>query len=208
MNNLLNKNIVSIAMIFMAMLFWSCSDTYKRVGEEAQKKIFPQGIAENFVLTYTEVREDLEPEDAKSSKVISVLSSPISKDFTNLKFPYRTFPNGLVLDVYDAENRKSVISADYGIIYSATNLIDLQGNVVVDGYDGKKLESPQLFYDQINEWIFTQEKFTYTNPEEGTIMDGEGMDLKYDKSLSYVSAHKTYGFMLIKDEDIKEETNE
>lgn len=195
-------------MIFMAMLFLSCSDNYKRVGEEAQKNIFPQGIGENFVLTYTEMRENLEPEDAKSSKVISVLSSPISEDFTNLKFPYRTFPNGLVLDIYDAENNKSVISADYGIIYSATNLIDLQGNVVVDGYDGKKLESPQLFYDQTNEWIFTQEKFKYTNPEEGTIMDGEGMDLKYDKSLSYVSAHKTYGLMLIKDEDLNEEDNE
>jgi LPS export ABC transporter protein LptC len=202
------KNILSIAMVFMAMLFWSCSDTYKRVGAEAQKKIFPQGIGENFVLTYTEMRESLKSEDSQSSKVISVLSSPISEDFTNLTFPYRTFPNGLVLDIYDAENRKSVISADYGIIYSATNLIDLQGNVVVDGYDGKKLESPQLFYDQTNEWIFTQKKFKYTNPEEGTIMDGEGMDLKYDKSLSYVSAHKTYGLMLIKDEGLNEQDNE
>ena len=192
-------------MIFMAMLFLSCTDNYERVGEEARKNIFPQGIGENFVLTYTEMRENLTNEDSKPSKVLSVLSSPISEDFTNLTFPYRTFPNGLVLDIYDSENNKNVISADYGIIYSATNLIDLRGNVVVDAYDGKKLESPQLFYDQTNEWIFTKEKFTYTNPEEGTIMDGEGMDLKYDDNLSYVSAHKTYGLMLIKDEDLKEE---
>ena len=195
-------------MIFMAMLFLSCSDTYKRVGDEAQKKIFPQGIAENFVLTYTETRENLVAEGAEPSKVISVLNSTISEDFTNLKFPYRTFPDGLVLHIFDADNQKSIIRADYGIIYSATNLIDLQGNVVVDGHDGKKLEAPQLYYDQVNEWIFTQEKFKYTNPDEGTIMDGEGMDLKYDKSLSYVSAHKTYGLMLIKDEDTKEEANE
>lgn len=195
-------------MIFMAMLFWSCSDTYKRVGDEAQKKIFPQGIAENFVLTYSELRENLDAEDVKSSRIVSVLTSSVSEDFTNLQFPYRTFPNGLVLDIYDTENNKSVITADYGIIYSATNLIDLRGNVVVNGHDGKKLESPQLFYDQTNEWIFTQETFKYTNPEEGTVMDGEGMDLKYDKSLSYVSAHKTYGLMLIKDEDLKEEENE
>lgn len=208
MNLLLKLNIPSIAMIFMAMLFWSCSDNYTRVGDEAQKKIFTQGIAENFVMTYTEVRENLEPEDSEPSRVISVLTSDKSEDFTNLTFPYQTFPDGLVLDIYDAENRKSVIRADYGIIYSATDLIDLRGNVVVDSYDGKKLESPQLYYDQINEWIFTQEKFKYTNPEEGTIMDGEGMDLKYDKSLSYVSAHKTYGLMLIKDEALKEDTDE
>lgn len=203
-----HKTNLSIAMIFMAMLFLSCSDTYKRVGDEAQKKIFPQGIAENFVLTYTETRENLVAEGSEPSKVISVLNSTISEDFTNLKFPYRTFPDGLVLYIFDADNQKSIIRADYGIIYSATNLIDLQGNVVVDGHDGKKLEAPQLYYDQVNEWIFTQEKFKYTNPDEGTIMDGEGMDLKYDKSLSYVSAHKTYGLMLIKDEDTKEEANE
>lgn len=193
-------------MVLMAMLFWSCNDTYKRVGREAKKNIFPQGIGENFVLTHTETIENVEAEDTNSSKVISVLTSPISEDYTNLFFPYRTFPKGLVLDIYDDLNQKSIIKADYGIIYSATNLIDLRGNVVVEGHDGKKLEAPQLYYDQGNEWIFTQEKFKYTNPEEGTVMDGEGMDLKNDKGLSYISAHKTYGLMLIKED--KEDKND
>ncbi len=194
------ENNSSIAMVLMAMLFLSCTDTYKRVGQEATKTVYPQGIGENFVLTHTEALERIEAEDRKSSKVISVLTSAISEDFTNLTFPYRTFPAGLVLDIYDDLNQKSIIKADYGIIYSVTNLIDLQGNVVIEGHDGKKLEAPQLFYDQANEWIFTQEKFKYTNPEEGTVMDGEGMDLKNDKGLSYISAHKTYGLMSIKED--------
>ena len=194
----------SIAMIFVAMLFFACTDTYKRVGQEAKKTIFPRGVAENFVLTYTEAKDELETEDVKASKVISVLTSPISEDFTNLKFPYRTFPEGLLLDFFDDQNRKSIIKADYGIIYSATNLIDLQGNVVLESHDGKKLEAPQLYYDQTNEWVFTQEKFKYTNPEDGTIMDGEGMD--FNKDLSFLNAHKTYGLMLIKEE--KEEQDD
>lgn len=182
----------------MAMLFLSCKDNYKRVGEEAQKEIFPQGVAENFVLTYTKAVENLGSEDTANSKVMAILTSPISEDYDNLRFPYRTFPNGLQVDFFDEDNNKSVIKADYGIIYSATNLIDLQGNVVIESHDGKKLEAPQLYWDRANEWIFTQTKFTYTNPEEGTLMDGEGMD--FNRDFSFFNAHRTYGLMTIKEE--------
>jgi hypothetical protein len=74
----------------------------------------------------------------------------------------------------------------------------LQGNVVIESHDGKKLEAPQLFYDQTNEWIFTQQKFKFTNPEDGTIMDGEGMD--FNKDFSFFNAHKTYGLITIKED--------
>ncbi len=182
----------------MAMLFLSCKDNYKRIGDEAQKEIFPQGVAHNFVLTYTETSEEVKNEDTASSRIVAVLTSPISEDFENLRFPYRTFPNGLQVDFFDEDNNKSIIKADYGIIYSATNLIDLQGNVVIESHDGKKLESPQLYWDRGNEWIFTQAKFKYTNPEDGTLMDGEGMD--FNRDFSFFNAHKTYGLMTIKEE--------
>lgn len=188
----------SIAAIYTAMLFFSCGDNYKRVGDEAKKNIFPVGIAENFVLTYTETKNAVQPDSLEFSRVITVLTSPISEDFENLQFPYRTFPNGLLVDFFDDKNQKSIVKADYGIIYSATNLIDLRGNVVLEGHDGKKLETSQLYLDQDNEWIFTHEKFTYTNPEDGTIMDGEGMDFSKDRNFLY--AHKTYGLMLIPEE--------
>ena len=184
--------------VVMAMFFLSCEDTYKRVGEEALKEIFPQGIAYNFVLTYTETRDELNSESMENTKVIAVLTSPYMEDFENMDFPYRTFPKGLQVDFFDKQGQKSVITADYGIMYRLTNLIDLQGNVVIETHDGKKLEAPQLYFDQNNEWVFTQEEFTYTNPEDGTVMDGEGMDFKRD--LSFFNAHKTYGLMMIKEE--------
>ena len=190
--------VISIALLCTVMLFFSCQDDYVRVGEEAIPTIYPQGIAENFELTYTESKEPLAAEAIDSSKVIAVLSSALSKNFDNLRFPYKTFPKGLKVDLFDDEGNKNTIVADYGIIYSATNLIDLQGNVVVFTNDGKKLEAPQLYYDQTNEWIFTQEKFKFTNPEDGTVMDGEGMD--FNKDLSFFNAHKTYGLMTIKEE--------
>lgn len=193
-------NFENIATIFfVAMFFLSCNDTYKRVGDEAAPVIFPRGIAENFVMTHTTLDEELQSEGIDSARVIAVLRSPICEDFINLNFAHRKFPNGLQVDYFDKEGNKSVVTADHGIVYDITNLIDLQGNVVIKGHDGKLLEAPQLYWDQNNDWIFTQGKFTYTNPEDGTIMDGEGMD--FNKDLSLLNAHKTYGLMLIKEED-------
>lgn len=182
----------------MAMFFLACKDNYRRVGEEAGENIFPQGVAQNFTLTYTETPEPLDSEDRGDSRVIAILTSPLSEDFDNLRFKYRTFPEGLLVEYFDEEGNKSIISADYGIIYSNTNVVDLRGNVVLETHDGKKLESPQLFWDRNEEWIFTQEKFKYTNPEDGTIMDGEGMD--FNRDFSYFNAHKTYGLMTIKED--------
>ena len=186
-------------VLSVAMLFLSCEDDYRRVGEEAGLLIYPQGVAENFTLVYTETKEELESEDQGGSRVIAILTSPLSEDFDNLPFKYRTFPKGLQVEFFDDKNQRSVVRADYGIIYSNTNLIDLQGNVVIETHDGKKLETPQLYWDRANEWIFTQEAFTYTNPEDGTVMDGEGMD--FNRDFSYFSAHKTFGLMTIKEEE-------
>jgi lipopolysaccharide export system protein LptC len=195
-------NLKSIARtIFGAVLFFSCSDNYRRVGDEAAPLVFPQGVAQNFELTITESARSLENEDIDTTSIISILRGPVMENFENLEFPYRTFPNGLIVDIYDEQNNKNIIKADYGIRYTATNLIDLQGNVVLETHDGKMLETPQLYYDKTTEWVFTQNKFKYTNPEEGTIMDGEGMD--FNKDFSLLNAHKTYGIMAIK-EDIND----
>lgn len=199
MRHFIGNNIRNLAIVFTVALFFSgCKDNYQRIGEEAQETIYPQGIAHNFVLTYTETERKLESEDEGGSRIIAVLTSPMSEDFDNMRFKYRTFPKGLEIDFFDEENNKSTITADYGIVYSTTNLVDLQGNVVIKSHDGKKLEAPQLYWDRANQWIFTQSTFKYTNPEDGTIMDGEGMD--FNKDFSFFNAHKTYGLITIKEE--------
>ncbi|WP_349351992.1 MULTISPECIES: LPS export ABC transporter periplasmic protein LptC [unclassified Flagellimonas] len=190
----------SFATVFtVAILFMSCGDDYERVGEEAVKPLFPQGVAQNFTLTYTETVEAMSTQDSAKSRVIAVLTSPLSEDFDNQRFKFRTFPEGLRVDFFNEKNQKSVIIADYGIVYSQTNLIDLRGNVVLESHDGKKLETDQLYFDRKNNWIFTEASFTYTNPEDRTVMDGEGMD--FNKDFTFFKAHKTYGMMTIKEEE-------
>ena len=199
MYTLFGYTLKRIAIVLtVAILFLGCKDNYERVGEEAKKEVVPQGIAKNFKLTYTEAPEKMNSEDNQQSRIIAILTSPLSEDFDNQDFKYRTFPDGLMVEFYDDNQNKSIITADYAIIYSLTNVIDLRGNVVIETHDGKKLEAPQLYWDRGNDWIFTQQKFKYTNPEDGTVMDGEGMD--FNKDFSYFNAHRTYGLMTIKEE--------
>ena len=183
----------------LAMFVLGCEDTYKRVGDEAAELVYPQGIARDFTLTYTESVKELTSQDSSDTRVIAVLKSPVSEDFTNLRFQYRTFPEGLRVEHYDAEGRLSTIEADYAIIYAQTNLYDLQGHVVMETYDGKRLQTDQLYWDRESDWIFTEGRFTMTNPEDGTVHNGQGMD--FNRDFTYFNAHKTGGEMLVKEED-------
>ena len=197
-NNIHNTIRDLATVLAVAILFMSCGDDYKRVGEERIRPIFPQGVAQNFTLTYTETREPMNSQDSARSRVVAILSSPLSEDFDNQTFKFRTFPEGLKVDVFDESDQRSVITADYGIVYSQTNLIDLQGNVVIETHDGKRLEADQLYFDRKNNRVFTETAFTYTNPEDGTVMDGEGMD--FNRDFSFFKAHRTFGVMTIKEE--------
>lgn len=189
-----------IAVTFvMAILFFGCGDNYQRSGDEKVPLVYPVGIREDFTLTYTNARTELGSEDSTTTRVVAILKSPLSHDYTNLEFPHQTFPNGLVMDFFNEEGQKSIIKADHGIIYSATNVIDLQGNVVVETHDGKIMETEQAYWDQDNDWVFTQRKFKYTNPEDGSVMYGKGMDFKKDPY--FFSAHQTNGLMSIKEDE-------
>jgi len=187
-------------MVFtMALLFIACKDNYKRVGEEASVNVFPEGVAKNFTLTYSETVRELANVDSSVTRVIAVLKSPLNKNYENLSFKHQIFPDGLQVDFYDEDHKKSIIKADYGIVYSDTNVIDLQGNVIIETHDGKKLETPQLYWDRGDNWIFTEKAFVYTNPEEGTIMNGEGMD--FNRNFTILKAQKTLGIITIPEEN-------
>ncbi|MFY8066671.1 MAG: LPS export ABC transporter periplasmic protein LptC, partial [Flavobacterium sp.] len=45
--------------------------------------------------------------------------------------------------------------------------------------NGKKLETSQLYFDQKNEWFFTEKQFKYTD-ENGGYLEGPGVDFSKD----------------------------
>jgi LPS export ABC transporter protein LptC len=159
-----NLNIIlNIVIIFMVTMFFSCNDSFKQVQKMGISENEPIGVAVNINLKYTD-----------SGRVTATLLSPKMFDFSNRDFPYSEFPEGIILDIYDEDNKKSVVVSDYAIIYDNTNLIDLQGNVVITTADNRILKTEQLFYDQKKEWLFTNNPVTFTSEKD--IINGNGFD--------------------------------
>ncbi|NER14779.1 LPS export ABC transporter periplasmic protein LptC [Leptobacterium flavescens] len=182
MKYLLKNIFLSIVTVFTVTMFFSCEGKIKEIQKLSTSEKFPEGIAEDFELFYTD-----------SGRVKAKLMSKKNLNFSNQSFPYQEFPEGLKVIFYDKENNESTVTADYGIIYSKTNLIDLQGNVVLETHDGKRLEAPQLYWDQKNEWIFTEKNYTFTGPD--TYMNGTGID--FNKEFTLVNANVDTGDRVI-----------
>ncbi|QLF50064.1 LPS export ABC transporter periplasmic protein LptC [Capnocytophaga sp. oral taxon 902] len=187
----LEKIIRSIALLLcMAMLF-SCNNDMRNLQQLSIQKKFPQGEAFDFKLVYTD-----------STKVVAVVTSKLNKDFTNQRMPYSEFPEGVKVEFYDQARHKNIVEANYGIIYPSSDMVELRDNVVLTTYDGKKLKTSQLFWDQKEDWIFTDREFSFTDETKGTVTNGIGMD--FDKKFSTVKAHKTTGILAIEDNEEEE----
>lgn len=149
------KNTAKAMMgIGFSLMVFSCQDNFSEIQKINQFNYVPVGIAETMRLVYTD-----------SSATKAVLTAPINKDFTNQKFPFSEFPDGLTVVFYDKEMNPTKVNSDYGILYNRTQIIDLQGNVVIETHDGAVLKTSQLYWDPDQEWLFTEKNFTFTSDD-------------------------------------------
>ena len=95
-------------------------------------------------------------------------------NFTNREFPFYEFPEGIDLTLFDDKNSKNTVTANHAIVYSQTDLIDLQGNVVLTTATNDTLFTEQLFYDQKKEWLFTN--FPVKFRTKDYVTNGNGFD--------------------------------
>ncbi|ATA92201.1 LPS export ABC transporter periplasmic protein LptC [Capnocytophaga canimorsus] len=174
-------------LLGMAMLF-SCTNDFKNIQKQSITHKFPQGQTYDFRLVYTD-----------SARMVAVLTSALNDDFSNQKFPYYEFPKGVRVDFFDENDKKNTIEANYGIVYTKSQMVELRDSVVLTTSDGKKLKTSQLFWDQKLDWIFTEKSFTFTDSVKGTLTRGVGMD--FDKKFSTVRAHRTTGVLAIPEQE-------
>ena len=147
----------------------------------------PQAIGTGINLKYTD-----------SGEVVATLKSEKMRDFSNKEFPYREFPNGLIVEFYDEDKKKNTVTANYGIIYNETGLIDLQGDVVVITSDSTRLAADQLYWDQANNWVFTDMPNTIRF-KNGAINKGQGFDS--NQEFSNFRSRSNVGVQIIEEED-------
>jgi len=99
-------------------------------------------------------------------------------DYSNRDFAFNEFPEGVNLTLFDENQRESTVVSDYAIVYEQTNLIDLQGNVVLTTHDGDILYGEQLYYDQVKSWLFTNQPVKFNTKDQ--IINGNGFDSNMD----------------------------
>ncbi|WP_246046804.1 LPS export ABC transporter periplasmic protein LptC [Hyunsoonleella aestuarii] len=163
MKAFLKYNFLNIVTILMVTMFFSCKDNFDDVQKIGISENEPIGVAENINLKHTD-----------SGKIKAILISDKMLDYSNREFAFNEFPEGIVLDVFDDNNQKSVIVSDYAIVYNKTDLIDLQGNVRIATHSQDTLFAEQLYYDQKREWLFTNKPVTFRTGSD--VINGNGFD--------------------------------
>lgn len=163
----LKYNFLNIVTAFAVTMFFSCKNNFKEVQQIGILQNQPLGVAEDMNLKYTD-----------SGRLVANLISQKMLDFSNRDFSYNEFPDGVTLNIYDEHNRKSVIIADYGIVYNNTDLIDLRGNVRITTEAKDSIFAEQLFYDQKFDWVFSNKPVKYVSPTK--IVTGNAFDSNRD----------------------------
>lgn len=123
----------------------------------------PIGEADTINLKYTD-----------SSRLVANLLSSKMLDYSNRSFSFSEFPDGIELILYDKDDNESRVFADYAIYYNDTGLIDLQDNVIIATHNNDSLFTSQLYYDQKNEWIFTNKQWRFVGGSKD--LYGQGFD--------------------------------
>ncbi len=155
-------------MIALSGFLLSCEGSLKDVQRINTVTFAPAARTENINLKYTD-----------SGKVKAILVSPLMLDYSNMAYKFKEFPEGIHLTLVDDAGKNNYVVSDYAISYDDTHIIDLQGNVKITSYDGKELRAPQLYYDQKNEWFYTEKNFKFTDGE-GSYLEGPGIDFSKD----------------------------
>nr|WP_235924292.1 LPS export ABC transporter periplasmic protein LptC [Flavobacterium lotistagni] len=159
-------------------LLIGCESNFKEVQKINFSEFMPSGEADDFNLKYTD-----------SGRIKSILVSPKMLDYARVEFPFTEFPKGVHVTMYDDKGKRTFITSEYAVTFKGTDLIDLQKNVKISNESGQMLETQQLYFDQKNEWFFTEKKFKFTDPKG--ISFGEGID--FSKDFKIVNSQRING---------------
>ncbi|MBW2936851.1 LPS export ABC transporter periplasmic protein LptC [Aureisphaera sp. CAU 1614] len=166
----MNKSLYSfksVVVIFITITLFACEGNYQNVQKLNLKDGMPSSEGVDVNLFYTD-----------SGKVVTNLMAPKLLDYSNLEFSYQEFPEGIEVHFFD-EDKKSTVISDYAIRFNETGIVDLRENVVLTTADGNVLNAQQLYWDQNNKWVFTDQPYRITF-SDGSFNDGARFDANED----------------------------
>ncbi len=170
MNTKLFKHIIkSIVTILLVTMLFSCGNNIEKINDFIANKNLPISITKDIHLIHTD-----------SGFVKSKMSAKLLRDFSNRKkHPYNEFPNGLKIITFDGKD-STTVTANYAITYKKTQITEIKGNVIIYNHVKKiKLKTEQLFWDQKEDYYFSNKKSVLTTITD-TLIGKNGFDAKSD----------------------------
>ncbi|WP_297509619.1 LPS export ABC transporter periplasmic protein LptC [Flavobacterium sp.] len=158
----------------------ACEGNFREVQKSVFSEFNPSGDADSIHIKYTD-----------SGKIKSVLISPKMLDYATVKYPFTEFPKGLQVTLYDAQGKPTFVTAKYGVRFKDSDMIDLQGSVKITNTSGQVFETEQLYFDQKNEWFFTEKRYKFSDPKG--VSQGEGVD--FSKDLKIINSQRVSGIV-------------
>ncbi|NCT17105.1 MAG: LPS export ABC transporter periplasmic protein LptC [Flavobacteriia bacterium] len=159
--NITNKSVMAI---FIAITLFACEGNYQKIKQLNTADLGPVTEGKGINLKYTD-----------SGRLVANLITTKLLDFSNYTFSFSEFPEGLEVQFWKDTGKKTTVTADYGINYDKTGLIDLRGNVVLITSDSVILHAQQMYWDQKNKWIFTDQPYKIKF-KDGSYNDGGRFD--------------------------------
>ncbi len=148
------------------MLF-SCSDHAKQAEPLNEETLISRVVDSMQVIT------------SENGQKTNVFTTPLMEDYEFAKVPFTEYRKGIEMVSYDSLGMvSSRVVADYALHWTARDLWELKGNVVVVGENERTLNSQQLTWDRKTKKIYSN---VDSKVEEGQdVFIGEGFEADDD----------------------------
>ncbi len=170
-------------VLVLTITLFACESNYQNVKNLSLSDGAPIAEGKNINFKYTD-----------SGKLVTNLLAEKLLDYSNLEFPYKEFPKGVEVLFWNEKGEKSTVNSDYAIQFDETGLVDLRKNVVLVTADSVVLKAQQLYWDQENEWVFTDQPYQIKF-KDGSYNDGARFDGNQDFTIFL--SRKNQGVQLI-----------
>ncbi|KJJ37914.1 LPS export ABC transporter periplasmic protein LptC [Aequorivita vladivostokensis] len=174
----------SVMVLVLAITLFACESNYQNVKKLSLSDGAPIAEGKDINFKYTD-----------SGKLVTNLLAEKLLDYSNLEFPYKEFPKGIEVRFWDEDGKKNTVTADYAIQFDETGLVDLRDNVIVITADSVVLKANQLYWDQKNKWVFTDQPYQIKF-KDGSYNDGA---VGFDSSEDFTTflSRKNQGVQLV-----------
>lgn len=145
-----------------------------------------------------EQARDIEVYYSDSGRLTAYLESPVMNNYKKSN-TYVEFPEGFKVIFYDSDlNPKSEITANYGIRYERTKIMEAKNNVVVRNMGkNEQLNTEHLIWDENKQIIYSEVFVKITRSEEVLYGDGLTSDQGFE---NYTIKNPTGEFKIDPDE--------